>query len=110
MTRPGAQEAQSFEAPIRRWGQPFRAAALKHLPVWAFHGAKDPVVPPEESRRMVDALRAAGGNVRLTIYKNAQHDSWTKTYANPRLYEWFLRQRRVAQPPPALRHGPKARA
>ncbi len=36
---------------------PEHAAALKTLPVWAFHGAKDPVVPVNESQRTVDFLQ-----------------------------------------------------
>jgi predicted peptidase len=72
-----------------------KGPALNSLPVWAFHGAKDPVVPVEESQRMVDALKKAGAKeVKLTIYPNAQHDSWTQTYNDPELYEWFLAHRR----------------
>jgi len=68
-----------------------RAHALQTLGVWAFHGAKDPVVPIEESRRMVRALRRAGcREVKLTVYPEAQHDAWTATYDNPKLYDWFL--------------------
>ncbi|MBM3883454.1 MAG: phospholipase [Verrucomicrobia bacterium] len=71
-----------------------RAAALRRLPVWAFHGAKDPVVPLEESERMVEALKKAGvKDVRLTVYPEAQHDSWTQTYENPELYSWLLKHR-----------------
>lgn len=65
-------------------------AVLKHMPLWVFHGAKDQVVLPEESQRMVKALRAAGGDVKFTLYRNAGHDSWTQAYANPRLYRWLL--------------------
>ena len=36
--------------------------ALKSLPVWAFHGAKDNVVPLSESQRMIDVLKTAAGN------------------------------------------------
>ena len=72
-----------------------RAAALKSLPVWAFHGAKDSTVPLAESERMVDALKKAGcKEVELTVYPDAQHDSWTETYNNPKLYEWFLAHER----------------
>ena len=72
-----------------------RAEALKSLGVWAFHGARDPVVAPEESRRMVDLLKAAGvKDVRFTLYPEATHDSWTETYNNPELYEWFLKHER----------------
>ncbi len=77
---------------------PKKAEALRSLAVWAFHGARDPVVKPAESERMVEALRRAGvREVELTMYPEAQHDSWTETYANPRLYEWLLRHQR----PPA---------
>jgi predicted peptidase len=72
-----------------------RKAALQSLPVWAFHGAKDTAVPLSESERMVEALKKAGvKDVQLTVYPEAPHDSWTETYANPKLYEWFLRHRR----------------
>ena len=68
---------------------------MKNLGVWAFHGAKDPVVPLAESERMVDALKKTGAtDVQLTIYPEAQHDSWTETYANPKFYEWLLAHQR----------------
>lgn len=67
---------------------------LKNVPVWAFHGAKDDAVLVEESKVMVDAVNAAGGNAKFTIYPDAKHDSWTQTYDNPQLYEWFLSHKR----------------
>jgi len=67
--------------------------ALMDLPIWAFHGAKDTVVDPGESERMVKALKEIGAkNVKLTIYPEAGHDAWTETYNNPELYKWLLRQ------------------
>jgi predicted peptidase len=73
-----------------------KAPALKALGVWAFHGAKDPVVPLEESQRMVDALKRIGvADVKFTVYPEAGHDSWTRTYKNPELYEWFLKHERT---------------
>jgi predicted peptidase len=73
-----------------------RGAALKSLPVWAFHGAKDNVVPLSESERMIDVLKTATGNenTRLTVYPDANHDSWTETYNNPELFKWLLEHRR----------------
>ena len=68
---------------------------MKSMGVWAFHGAKDPVVKPEESERMVNLLKKMGcPDVRLTVYPDAQHDSWTETYKNPELYAWFLKHER----------------
>jgi predicted peptidase len=78
--------------PICGGGQPYQAGNLKKIPIWAFHGGKDPVVPVAESERMVEAVKKAGGNAKLTIYPEAQHDSWTETYNNPALYEWLLKQ------------------
>lgn len=75
--------------------QPEHAAALKTLGVWAFHGAKDPVVPPQESERMVGFLKNAGlPEVKLTVYPEAGHDAWTETYNNPALYTWLLEHQR----------------
>jgi predicted peptidase len=69
--------------------------ALRTLGVWAFHGANDRVVPPDESRRMVHALEMARVHeVRLTMYPDVEHDAWTRTYADPKLYTWLWQQRR----------------
>jgi predicted peptidase len=73
-----------------------KMAYLKTLGVWAFHGAKDPVVPLEESQRMVDALKKVGvPEVKLTVYPEAGHNSWTETYDNPELYKWLLEHKRA---------------
>jgi predicted peptidase len=75
-------------------GYPERVCGLRYTPVWAFHGAKDRIVPASETRALVRALRNCGGNVKLTLYRNIGHDSWTRTYNNPALYRWLLAQRR----------------
>ncbi len=77
-------------------GFPERVIEIKHIPVWAFHGEKDNIVPVEESRVLVRELKSAGGNVQLKIYPEAGHDAWTETYSNPELYEWFMNNRRSA--------------
>jgi len=80
--------------PICGGGDPASAAAIGSVPVWAFHGGKDSVVPLRESEDMVKALQALGSPAKLTVYPNADHDSWTETYNNPELYTWLLAQRR----------------
>ena len=77
-------------APICGGGMPFIAHNLADTAVWTFHGEKDDVVALSESQRMVDAVNEAGGNAKLTVYPDLGHDSWTQTYNNPKLYEWFL--------------------
>ena len=74
-------------------GFPERVERLKDIPVWAFHGALDDVVPLNESEKLVDALRECGGNVKFTVYPHAAHDAWTETYNNAELYAWFLSHR-----------------
>jgi predicted peptidase len=81
-------------APICGEGVPALADRLKHLPIWAFHGEADDVVPVSFTQTMVEAVTFYGGNVKYTGYPGVGHDSWTQTYANPELYEWFLRHRR----------------
>ena len=87
-------------APICGGGIPYRVRALAHhnVPAWVFHGLKDTAVDPDESQRLVDVLRNAGGQVTYTAYPEAGHDAWTETYRNPALYEWFLAQQREAYP------------
>ncbi|HVO37644.1 MAG TPA: prolyl oligopeptidase family serine peptidase [Spirochaetia bacterium] len=77
-------------APVCGGGDPETAPRLTRVPVWAFHGALDENVPLSESRQMVDAVKRDGGRARLTIYPDLEHDSWTRTYKNPKLYAWFL--------------------
>lgn len=77
------------------WGARRNPKAISSLPVWAFHGGRDPIVPLSESEDMVKAFRNAGSReVKLTVYPEAGHDCWSETYRNPELYEWFLRHRR----------------
>jgi predicted peptidase len=81
-------------APICGGGIADWVSVLKDVAVWAFHGADDPLVPLDQGQRMVDALRACGGNVTFTVYPGVEHDSWTQTYENPELYDWLLQHTR----------------
>ena len=85
-------------APVCGRGETAKAARIvriAHVPVWIFHGAKDETVPIAESEAMVEALKKVGGDVKFTVYPEAGHDSWTETYNNPELYEWFLKHKRA---------------
>ncbi|MBQ9132319.1 MAG: prolyl oligopeptidase family serine peptidase [Clostridia bacterium] len=76
--------------PICGGGMYWNAARLVNVPVWAFHGAKDTTVFPEESEKMVNAVNKRGGNARLTIYPENGHDAWSDTFRNPEVYGWML--------------------
>jgi predicted peptidase len=76
--------------PICGGGMYWNAERLRDVPVWAFHGAKDVVVRLEESVKMTEAVNACGGNARLTVYPQREHDAWTDTYSNPEVFRWLL--------------------
>ncbi|RKS55857.1 dienelactone hydrolase family protein [Gillisia mitskevichiae] len=67
---------------------------LKEMPIWVFHGALDNVVLPENSNKMVKALKDIGNDVKYTIYPFANHNSWEETYNNPEFYKWLLAQKK----------------
>jgi predicted peptidase len=75
---------------------PYALVAQKvgRTPVWIFHGGADTTVAPAESRKMNDALKAAGGDVRYTEYEGVGHNSWDKAYAEPDFMTWLLSQHR----------------
>jgi predicted peptidase len=89
-----APERLAAIAPICGGGEKHWARRFAKLPVWAFHGAKDAGVPLERSEVMIEAIKKAGGEPKLTIYPDAGHDAWTETYNNPELYTWLLAQKR----------------
>ncbi|MTI21714.1 phospholipase [Fulvivirga sp. RKSG066] len=58
--------------------------------LWVFHGAKDDIVPPALSEQMVDAIKKAGGDVKFTLYPEANHNSWDSAFAEPELLTWLF--------------------
>lgn len=93
-----APERLAAIAPICGGGEPYWADRLKSVPTWIFHGALDQAVPLIRSEVMADAVKKKGGAVKLTIYPEVGHNSWTEAYNNPELYEWLLSQRRRTDP------------
>lgn len=81
-------------APMCGGGRVEMARRLKNMPIWVFHGEKDPAVPIARSEEMVEALTKLGADVKFTRYPNVGHDCWTQSYENPELYAWFLSHHR----------------
>lgn len=75
-------------------------ARLTEVPVWAFHGAVDDVVPVVHIEGPMEQIRACEGaesvDMELTVYPDADHvdnDAWTRTYdlsAGNDIYAWML--------------------
>jgi predicted peptidase len=70
------------------------ARRVGKTPVWVFHGEADRIVPVSESRQMVAALKAAGGNVRYSEYEGVGHNVWLNAASESELLPWLLKQRR----------------
>jgi predicted peptidase len=75
---------------------------VARLPVWAFHGLRDDLVDPEDTRRIVEGIAAERRRldldttkVRVTWYPEANHNSWDSAFAEPGLPGWILEQRRM---------------
>ena len=94
-----AEYLDVFAAAIPICGGPGAAvvkfALLKDMPVWIFHGGKDPAVPVQCSEMAANWFkRNKAPNVKFTVYPEAQHDSWTETYDNPEVWKWLFAQKR----------------
>ena len=87
-------ELVAAAAPVCGGGDPSLADRIKHVPVWAFHGAKDGVVKLEASEVAIEALKKAGAEPKFTVYPNVGHDSWNPAYRDPDLMKWLFEQRR----------------
>ena len=79
--------------PICGGGDPTLAEKFTNVPLWAFHGDADTVVPVKTTREMVDALEKAGGKPKMTIFPGVTHDSWTQTYSDIEVMRWLFGQR-----------------
>jgi predicted peptidase len=73
------------------------ANAIRGLPIWVFHSATDKVVPVEESRRLVSALKEIDADVRYTEYKDLDHNATNRqAWSEKSLSHWLFAQRRLS--------------
>ena len=70
---------------------------LASVAVWAFHGAIDEVVPVVHIEgpmdKVTECYRPDPSDWMLTVYPDADHDAWTRTYdlsAGHDIYAWLL--------------------
>lgn len=83
-------------APLCGYGDIENINLVNDLPIWAFHGDADQVVPLGPHQRLVDAVNKAGGKAKLTAIQGGKHgDIIYPTYSNHALYDWFLGQTRA---------------
>jgi predicted peptidase len=71
---------------------PLKAPNIKDLPIWIFHGAKDPRVNVSGDRKLVAELNAMGSHPHYTEYPDGGHRIWKDAYASPVLWDWLFSQ------------------
>jgi poly(3-hydroxybutyrate) depolymerase len=87
---------------LEEMSPPALAENAAHMRVFIFHGDADPVVPVNDSRRMVARYRALGWlgkNVTYTEYPGVDHRAWTPAYKDAQLLRTLA----------GLKRDPKAR-
>lgn len=62
--------------------------------IWIFHGEKDDIVPPILSKTMAREINHHGGNAKLSLYPDDNHNSWDSAFSEPYLLKWLFSQKR----------------
>ena len=72
------------------------ACKIANIPTRIFHGLLDDVVKVDYAISIYKELKKCNAkDVQLTIFDDAGHDSWTKVYDNPEIYNWMLKQNKI---------------
>ncbi len=65
------------------------ADGLATLPVWLFHGDRDEVVLPAESRVLHAELTERGADVQLSVFPHTNHNAWDRAYRESGVWDWL---------------------
>jgi predicted peptidase len=66
------------------------ARGLTQFPIWAFHGQRDKLVRPDNTRRVNKLMKEHGaGSFRYTEFEGVGHDAWRPTFETPELMPWL---------------------
>lgn len=69
------------------------ACKIANIPTRIFHELLDDVVKVDYAIAIYKELKKCNAkDVQLTIFDDAGHDSWTRVYDNPEIYEWMFKQ------------------
>ena len=80
-------------APCCGGGMAWNAYTLT-MPIWAFHGLEDPVVSPNQTAEMVNALKGINPNLKYDYYPGVGHGSWVRAFCEETL-TWLLSQKKA---------------
>ena len=88
-------EVFAAAVPVCGSGIPDMADKLVNMGIWAFHGEADGTVPPQGTRDMEAAIKAAGGTkMKATYFPGVGHDSWIPAYKTEGLMNWLFSQKK----------------
>lgn len=62
----------------------------KGFPVWIFQGEKDDIVSPHYAKMLARLINHKGGEAKLSLYPNDNHNSWDSALAEPYLLPWLF--------------------
>lgn len=80
--------------PLCGGGMYWNAWRIKDIPIWAFHGALDKTVLPEETLHMASAVNQCGGNAKITICPKCDHNVWDTVYTSADMWNWMFAQKK----------------
>jgi hypothetical protein len=98
LTRPDVWAAIAPVCPSVPRGLEELAPNALNLPVHLFHGAVDPTVPVEVSRRWYKTLLDLGTPSEYMEYPKVRHNSWDLAYKNGAIFDWFAKFKRNRYP------------
>ncbi len=90
-------------SPICGWYNTSAARRLSKIPIYVFHGSEDTIVYPQNSRNMVNAIKAYGENkIFYTEYIGLAHNVWDQGVSylmeTDWLYKYKLSDREPTRP------------
>lgn len=75
-----------------------KVRAYKKVPMWVFHGARDPDVSISRVRSHLSELRKVNPDVEFTEFEDKAHAILGKVLAQKELLPWLFEQKRGAKP------------
>lgn len=93
--------------PLSGGGNKDQGALYKNLPIWAYQGDPDPIVPTTATADMFDAITAAGGKlIFFSKVPGVGHGGYNRFYdnqtyqnaANQTVFQWMFAQKLAAKP------------
>ena len=88
-----SRKPNMFAAAIAICGAADSSIVKKYQPnldIWIFHGLKDDIVNPKYAMTMARVINSYGGNAKLSLYPNDNHNSWDSALAEPNLLPWLF--------------------